>query len=638
MKSEIRHPLDQVSILSIPALAKGTTIRAYLDVLKSATSHPDLPRHYRGDLTLKAFERWLLRSASEGEALIMDEGVIDEFRQDLKAGRFKRPDGNAYGSLARTMPQAISKLHNLAADGGSPVLCRKLLSRIVWGRLRRFGRLNELTQNLMIHIERTGSRASRKKRRVSRPMTEVTRREIIDSTILLLEMLGRMGVDEVRREDITALMDTASAENNHKRVSRILHSASTVFRIAFERGDLPENVLDDVDHDTFSDTAQRDYLMPDQIGKIHDLDSLDWRDSQAVTDRLVVLLLYDLAIRRSELSSLLRDDVICKSGRYDVLLRPEVQKGHKPSISLRVLFPSTEKLLAHYLKLRGNKPGALLYNTRGKPASAGFIEKSVKRESERLQLICEPSGKLPSPHVFRRTFATINSAPLGLALGIDELAYRLRDSIRVVDESYRQQNPLIQSMKQDLYHDRIADGTTTGKEGILKAIELLDRAGLPSKLCGQIKRWQEKRFAPPVADEQPCDAWVWISEKGALAILRNHWGRLPPTRSLRKYFRDMSALRRSGPRGAVEYREDKVCDLAKNYLPLLDHMTDAELRDRRVKEMLGELGVGGVGAYKWIAVQDLPQLSVFLRGLRASGLTRNKTCTSELSKRAHLAA
>ena len=212
-------------------------------------------------------------------------------------------------------------------------------------------------------------------------MTHASRQLAIESTMTLLSKLGKGGVEFVTRGDIQNLLDRAGVSGSHKTITRMLHNALPVFRIGLERGVLSENVLDDISHDTFSDQAQRDFLPPKEVNKILDLTAVSLNNHDHVRDRLVLLLLYDLAIRRGELAGLELADIAIDGDRIDVRIRSEVQKGQKPETRLRVLFPATRTLLRHYLThVRPQYPGKpLIVNMRGGPATSAAIEAAVSR-------------------------------------------------------------------------------------------------------------------------------------------------------------------------------------------------------------------------------------------------------------------
>lgn len=629
MKTDIRHSLGDATVLPESTLAPGVTAAAYLELMRDVSNNGTARGRYRDHAALNVFERWLLRTHRADTPFEMDEDTLEQIGADMASGSLRRADRRKYGSMARSVPTVIRAIHNRAAHADSRVL-RSLLNRRVYGRLRRFSTLTAATQDLLLRVERTGQRRSRKSGRHTRPMTGASRKLAIDSTLTLLDRLNASGVEQVTRDNVTALVGNCGDTDAYRTTVRLLHCAAPVFRIGHEQGLLAKNVLDDIDNDTFKEQARRDFLPPEEVAKLRDLSSVDTSDRDRVRDRLVALLLYDLAVRKSELAGLTLDDIEPENGHYDVRLRPEVQKGTKPIKRLRVLFPETTKLLRIYLQdVRASFPGkALIVDMKGRPASGAAIEGAVRREATRLDLRCYRSNRLPTPHAFRRSFATINSQPLGLGMSVHELADRLRDSVRVVDESYRLHNPLIESMRADHYQQKLNDESPPQVAG--KAIDVLEAAGAPKRLLRSLRHWLEAQVAPvmvPGPAVTPDEAWV--SEDEMLAVLAEYWTTVPRARALRDYFRSSGALRRGGSKGRRLYRETAVRDLAGGYVPVADHVTSEELRSRPVRDFLSQCDLLDFGAVKLIEIADLPAVSRVLVAYRASIPSRTKTGKTE---------
>jgi len=105
------------------------------------------------------------------------------------------------------------------------------------------------------------------------------------------------------------------------------------------------------------------------------LGSLDARqDAKGVRDRLIIRLLYDLALRRAEVVSLDVEDVDLLAGTVAVF-----GKGRREKL-LRTLPDATRAALAAYLAVRGTAPGPLLVNCdRAGKAPTGLTTTSVYR-------------------------------------------------------------------------------------------------------------------------------------------------------------------------------------------------------------------------------------------------------------------
>ena len=642
MKSEIRHSLGQASGLSNPLLAPDVTVADYLTALKLVTDFPKKSTRLHAEYAIRIMERWLQSRFNDEAALPMNEAMLEELAQDLALGKFLREDGTRYQMRTNSVTTTIRYLHNRLVDTKQVGFQRKFVHRLVWLRLQRYARLTKPTQDILLYLEQTGRRATRKNKRTARPMTESTRGLAISSTLRLLDRVGRGGVELVTRNDIDILRDKGDQDNRHKTIARMLHNAGPVFRLGKERGLMADNVLDTASSDTFKQDARRDFLPPDQVDKMLDLSTLDWSDNQMVRDRLVVLLLYDLAVRRSELAGMNLDDVTEVDGQYEIRLRPEVQKNVKPLKRLFVYFPATRDVLRHYLThIRGSSPGKLILDRRGKAASAAAIENAVARESgpDRLNLVCYRSDRRPTPHAFRRTFATINCHPHGLGLAIHELADRLRDSIRVVDESYRLQNPLMDEKRAEHYQKKLA-AQIDPKESVQSALQQLEQQGAPVGALTTIRKWFDRKYTETTPTAEQVQDDVWLSEDMAIALMKERWSHIPRTRHLRAYCAEKNALRRCADQSAdgrarVHLLRSAVVALVTEYVPLLDHLTPAEMRNKTVMRLLATLRTGGCGSFRWIIRSDFEPLSRAMMLHRAKGLSLARASKSGCPKRAN---
>ena len=136
----------------------------------------------------------------------------------------------------------------------------------------------------------------------------------------------------------------------------------------------------------------RDTRGPGVEGVRRMLDTLAGRqDAKGLRDRLIIRLLYDLALRRAEVVSLTVEDVDLAAGTVAVL-----GKGRREKL-LRTLPDATRAALAAYLAVRGTAPGALLVNCdRAGKAPAGLTTTSIYRTvrglGARVGLFVRPHG------------------------------------------------------------------------------------------------------------------------------------------------------------------------------------------------------------------------------------------------------
>jgi hypothetical protein len=71
------------------------------------------------------------------------------------------------------------------------------------------------------------------------------------------------------------------------------------------------------------------------------------------------------------------------------------------------------------------------------------------------------------------------------------------------------------------------------------------------------------------------------------------------------------------------------------FVPLLDHLTPAEMRNKSVMRLLATLRTGGCGSFRWVARVDLETLSKAMMQYRAKKLSRVRASKSGCPKRAY---
>ncbi|MDH6534245.1 recombinase [Parabacteroides sp. 52] len=129
------------------------------------------------------------------------------------------------------------------------------------------------------------------------------------------------------------------------------------------------------------------------------LDGEDFsEDFEGIRDRLVIELLYDTGIRRSELAGIKNSDI-----DYDSMLIKITGKRNKQR-----LIPFADRLknlLISYTEIRNREVTAnsewLLLKNNGTPANPAFIYTIVKKRLKEI-----PTLAKRSPHILRHSFAT----------------------------------------------------------------------------------------------------------------------------------------------------------------------------------------------------------------------------------------
>ena len=579
MKGRIVSTAAELTVLRQPAVAPATALADYIAALARCTLAE------KEKVSLRLFERWGT-SLAQPQDLSQGEALIARFSDDIEHGRIAGKRGK-YRSMMRQAPGAIYALHNRAVTKGEAGFHRALLPRKTVQRLSRLAGLTPATQTALAWFLEKGMMPAGKGK-AAKPLTAKSRRSSYYAALQLLEALHLAGLELVTRELVPEL---SPDDPNFKTMSRILHTASAVYRACVGRGLLTVNPLTDVGHSIFDNDAVRDFLAPAELAKLLDLGTVDLKNARQVTDRLVCLLYVDSAVRRDELAGVTLADVRERDDGYQIVLQPEVQKMQGKAVAiLDLLYAQTNQLLGHYLRhYRGKKEGALILNTEGRNAKGAWLAKAVKRETSRLG-IRTYYDNIPSPHCLRRTFATCNCKPLGLCMDVSEIAVRLRIDVKIAHRHYIQQNPLLSEMKTKVYRQAAAPDPLA-EAGQL--VEGLARLGFPAAVlkpvCLELERRKAKLVAAPVPHVE------WVDESAVLARLRQRWNTTPNTRKLRAVFAAQGYTDRGLAHGRIRYRLDAVDKLLTEYSPA--HLFAEFVPSAKLKAALLDfvtLQVGGI--------------------------------------------
>jgi len=402
----------------------------------------------------------------------------------------------------------------------------------------------------------------------------------------------------------------ANVGGGYRRISRSLHNAACLFRFCVRKCLLPNNPLAHVDNSSFANYATRDFLPPDQLEILLDIQGLkggapvDLNNELSVRDRLTALLLVDLALRRSELASLSWDNVQHNREGDGCLIQlaPENQKmATKAAIALPILYPPTQKLLERYAQMRDIKIGQhnntpLIIDKKQLPASSKTIACIIKQLATKLGLRTYHQA-VPSCHDLRRTFATCNAKPLGLELDLQEISERLRAGINVINQHYILQNPLLQESKAKKHREKLKSKDTD--EVIMELLQTIETMApkdigfLESYKTVVTNRQTSRREAHAIGHVAE-----WIPEIEAISILRKVWNHVPRVRCLRQYFTSRHALKRIGKHGLAYYDAVIVSNLADKYEPISDHVGVLSKEMRQIVLLFEPMAIGHVKLIK----------------------------------------
>ena len=351
--------------------------------------------------------------------------------------------------------------------------------------------------------------------------------------------------------------------------------------------------------------------------------------ASAVQRTLRLLDLLDLALRRGELAGIRRDEVRpLPRGGFQVTVQPGVQKmSGKPRALLHTLYPQTEHLLRHYLATTpaSGANGSLITDRRGGEAGGRAIAAAVRREAARLGLRCYHSDRLPSPHDLRRTFASVNVAPLGLQMDHHTLAQRMRASAEVVERHYIQQNPLLTTLRSDVYRQRLRVVETDPEDPREPPAPGMD-SGDGNPPITSAPDLEPTTAAPTNPD--PIEAARGSEEEG-IAVLRTSWRTLPASRALREYLGSHGASRRRGVKGRLQVNLDHLRDLSARYVPLSDYISPNKMRSAAVRQILATERPVKIGRLWLVPMDAMLGIVRSLRPPRDTIVTRAESCKTE---------
>jgi|GEM_PF-5413495 len=592
MKGSLRNPLREARRCLL-APVDGLTWAEYVSALESSCVK-------RQNLVMvRLFSRWVEEFDVQGA---MSEAQLAMFREDLKTGRLKKLNGTSYRKSASQAGTVLFALHNRAYERGAEGFMRELIPANTYQRYVRFLSLSERSQEALQWFEEHAPRAGRN--RHAQLMTVKTRNTVVREMIQFLGRLDRNDLEGITAEDLPKVAEGDAA---YKRTQSLLHHVGIFYKTCVTAGKLSANPLAGVSYNNNDADAVRDFLAPDMVERVRDLSTVDMGDPIQVAGRTAMLVILDLALRLNELSKLDRSHARrMREGGFRVHLPSGVQKMQgKPAIDLETLYPETAKMLGRYLKHFNTSEedvAPLILNRSGGRASGQVISTLIKREADRIGLVGHVSGKTPTPHAFRRTFATVNAAPLGLQLPPDEIASRLRIDLSIAYKHYVQQNPLISSLRNERYRSRAKEDA---RSKLLSLVSELEGGGVPRGLLSPITAWVEQKHPAPVQTDRA--GRRWISEDEALTRLKEAWGSIPNWRAFKSYMKEQGAAIDDRPGKTLEYDDAFVRELS-HHQPLAAFTATRDFDWRRLQEISREFGFVKIGHLKLVPPDKVAQL------------------------------
>jgi len=420
-----------------------------------------------------------------------------------------------------------------------------------------------------------------------RKLLPVTNSSKIQLAMLFLRVVGKNGFEYVTERDVKKLEEYCDKKNLKKKQD-YLADVATFFINIHGGGFIKNNPFANISLKKNGESVRKDFISKEGIDKFKNLSTVNYKDKMDVRDRLMALLAYDLAMRINEFLALKVSDFRKDTdGEWYILLRSEIQKGHKDEDIMYFFFDETKELLEKYLsKIRQKfspKTDHLFVSKNGESLSHPHCRIRFKRLCERLD-IKTFYGNSPSPHLLRHSFATLNIEPLGLSLPLYEIMQRLRHTrSEVTKRHYIHNNPYLKKQKHKVYRKRTKKKTCIDilNEIPLADLEhwLSDKLNVESTFINSIRRKHKKVFFHSSIDKDDKDNIIYIPEEEALERIRH----LDISRcSLRKCAFKKAVLL-EGEYGTCRYgngfryKEEFIDDLARNWVPVQSLMAKLKL-------------------------------------------------------------
>lgn len=395
------------------------------------------------------------------DQLAIDEELLHQFDQHL-ATRPECADPCYRNTIVRCIREAANRL--------SPdILRRQIVPGRDYDRIRRLQLLTPQTQGILKQFKAEGRKVRFRHGEKPTLLTELLapryRISAVDSMRRFLDVVGKNDLMAVTADDVDRCISIYTKKGMRDRAINMLADARPIFKNLFAKGTILADPLAAITQKVVR--IRNEFVMPDGMAKLQDLSTVDFKDFEDVRDRMLTFVhCYDFALRTGEVALLWRDDIEM-SEYVSLRLRPEVQKGqHNVEVTMQNYFEESRCLVEAYLKMRdalNPKTNALIVSSRGKRFSGASCTKAVKRQCEKLG-IKSTKNKIPTGHILRHAFGTINIASLGLGLDVYMVMQRLRHkSIDVTTRVYLNNNPLLQKER----HKAIVNNHRNGHGPVL---------------------------------------------------------------------------------------------------------------------------------------------------------------------------
>ncbi len=475
---------------------------------------------------------------------------------------------------------------------------RRVLLDVEMGRYKRFFNLTKISRDAIKWFEENGKvvrafpvyinngnngiNTTNTSDMVIKTIHSITNRKLLPVTISqkiyaamrLLDIIGKKGFEDVTPDDVKKFREYCNTSKMKKKDDYTVDAATFFINIQGQ-GFIINKPFANVSLKKTSNSVRQDFIGKENIDKLKDLSTVDYNDKISVRDRCMALVAYDLTLRIGGFLMLSLPDL--HKGTDDewcTRLRSDIQKGTKEEDIMYFFFPETKEILEKYLAVRDKfhpKTDRLFVSNTGGALGQQHCRRQFNKLCKELG-IKTYYGNKATPHHLRHSFATLNIAPLGLALPIYDIMQRLHHTrLEVTERHYIHKNPYLKKLKHDAYKQKAQKKTSMEvlDEISLADLEhwLSDKIGVEPSIIGMIRSKHRKTFMKHI--DNPPDNVIYLSEPEALDRLKHL---SISAYALRRYGLNKGACMAEGKRDLCRYgknfryKEDFIDDLANNWV------------------------------------------------------------------------
>ncbi|MDP3920941.1 MAG: tyrosine-type recombinase/integrase [Candidatus Omnitrophota bacterium] len=471
-------------------------------------------KHFEVLVPINVLERFA--STTNLAEIMPDESFFEGFRaafQDKLKNKYNKP--YAKSQLNRTVDAIRYLVNNFFYQ--RHLVSRKILERKVYFKYKRFLSISKITQNLLIQYENDGRAIDASKKyfeaalgreqfryqvkREARRLSDYNRKVRVAAVLTMLDILNKKGIENIETSDLGTITDIYRKKNQSEAGKNYLLHLFSVIGNGIDLGLLKNNPFDNFPLEPRKNKIRDDFVLPDQMDKLLNFDSIDWNDYKEVRNRCLAVTIYDTGLRAGAIGHLKVEDAkTLTDGRYQFFVKKAYLKGDKEDKIIPTLFEETVILLKRWIEIRPKlnpQTNHLFISLTGEPLKLKGIEGVISSCCRELK-INTFKGKKPSPHTFRHTLATLNTEPYGKAVPLILMQQRLgHTDFQTFEKIYFHNNPLAEMKeykklyqkgrkeaffdsisKEDLF--RLLDSLTFARPGsvqdVKKAYEMLIEA------------------------------------------------------------------------------------------------------------------------------------------------------------------